>query len=218
MNACVTEGHEVSSPGADRTHQILEAIHATPHLSQRSLSVRLGIALGLTNSLMRGLIQRGWVRATRVQRHRFKYLLTPAGVVAKAKLSQAAFQNAVDRYRTVRTRVRDTFMTVSATWEWSDPMAPARRRKRVVFYGSGEVAEIGFICLQETDLELVAVIDDQGRSRFFGAPIFDGRDGRLALEHAGADVCLLVMSLAPTKDVERDLAVLGEAGRKAVWI
>jgi len=31
----------------------------------------------------------------------------------------------------------------------------------VIFYGAGELAEIGFISLQETNIRLIAVLDDQ---------------------------------------------------------
>jgi DNA-binding MarR family transcriptional regulator len=202
----------------DPTHQILEEIHASAHVSQRSLASSLGIALGLTNSLVRGLIQRGWVRATRVQRHRVKYLLTPAGIAEKARLSQAAFQNAVDRYRVARARVQETFGAVSASWNAGSPPAVDGRRKPVVFYGTGELAEIGFICLQETDLELVAVIDDHGRDRFFGVPVCTPAAAGEVLKAAGSDTRLLVMSLVRTEKIEDRVAALGWPADQVTWI
>jgi len=45
-------------------------------------------------------------------------------------------------------------------------------RKRIMFHGAGEVAEIGFVCLQETDLLLTGVIDDTRVTRFFGRPVY----------------------------------------------
>ena len=44
--------------------------------------------------------------------------------------------------------------------------------KRIVFYGAGELAEIAFICLQESDLELIGVIDDSPRRQFFNVPVY----------------------------------------------
>jgi DNA-binding MarR family transcriptional regulator len=203
---------------ADPTHEILEEIHASAHLSQRSLASKLGIALGLTNSLMRGLVQRGWVRATRVQRHRVKYLLTPAGIAEKARLSQAAFQNAVDRYRVARLRVQGTFAAVSAEWDVETGGRTPGRRKPIVFYGTGEVAEIGFICLQETDLDLVAVIDDQGRDRFFGVPVLALGEAQRACASVSPDARLLVMSLERTGKIDDRLAALEWPADQIVWI
>jgi DNA-binding MarR family transcriptional regulator len=199
----------------DPTHQILEEIHARGDLSQRSLASSLGIALGLTNSLVRGLIQRGLVRAARVQRHRVKYLLTPAGIAEKARLSQAAFQNAVERYRVARARVKATFGAVSASWN-ADGLAGGR--KPVVFYGTGELAEIGFICLQETDLELVAVVDDSGRDRFFGVPVHRLEAAGQALAPVARDARLLVMSMARTDKTEERVALLNWPADRVVWL
>lgn len=197
---------------SDPTHDILEAIDTTPDVSQRSLASSLGIALGLTNSLVKGLVHRGWVKVTHVQRHRVRYLLTPAGLAEKARLSQAAFHAAVDRYRDARTRVQAMFARVSADWP-----APAAR-KPVVFFGSGELAEIGFICLQETDLTLVAVIDTAQRGKFFGVPVFERSRAADALALAGPDAKVLVTSTVRTDALEQELAALGEAGRTAEWV
>lgn len=186
----------------DPTHQILEEIDASAEVSQRSLSATLGIALGLTNSLVRGLVHRGWVRVSRVERQRVRYLLTPAGLAEKARLSQQAFYSAVDRYRTARVHVHRMFVRVSADWRNGAAIKP------VVFYGSGELAEIGFICLQETDLTLVAVVDTVGRSQFFGVPVFGQSRAAEALAHAGPDARLLVMSGSRTEALERELGDL----------
>lgn len=209
----MNDGHEVSRH-PDPTHQLLEEIDARADVSQRALASSLGIALGLTNSLLRGLIQRGWVRATHIQRHRVRYLLTPAGIAEKARLSHAAFQNAVDRYRVARERVQQTLNRVSASWDGE----PGAGRKRVVFYGTGEVAEIGFICLQETDLELAGVIDDHGRTRFFGARVSDIAGAGDLLSDAGPEARLIVMSLVRTAKMEERLATLAWPPTHVIWI
>lgn len=196
----------------DPTQQILEEIDASPEVSQRRLSVSLGIALGLTNSLVKGLVQRGWVRVTRVQPHRVRYLLTPAGLAEKARLSQLAFQRALDRYRTARAKVQAMFAALSSEWG-----GRANLRKPVVFYGSGELAEIGFICLQETDLTLVAVVDTAGRERFFGVPTFTRARAKDAMKLAGPGARLVVMEAVRTEALEREIVALGEPGRRAVW-
>jgi DNA-binding MarR family transcriptional regulator len=48
--------------------------------SQRSLSRDMGIALGLTNLIIRRLVHKGWVRIIRIKPNRVRYLLTPAGI------------------------------------------------------------------------------------------------------------------------------------------
>ncbi len=196
----------------DPTFELLKQIEAKADVSQRSLAASLGIALGMTNSLIKARVRRGWVKVTHVQRHRVRYLLTPAGVAEKVRLSQAAFQAAVDRYRDARARVQAMFVRVSAEWPG------ATGRKPVVFFGSGDLAEIGFICLKGTDLTLVAVIDTAERGAFFGIPVFDRSRAREALALAGPDAKIMVTSTNRTKALEEELAALGDAGRTAVWV
>jgi hypothetical protein len=144
---------------------ILLAIEADQQVSQRRLSSRLGIALGLTNLLLRRVIAKGWVKVVHVQRNRVGYLVTPAGLSAKARLTREYLDGTLKFYAEARERVRERFEELSAD------LARANQPKRIVFFGGGEIAEIGYVSLQETDLHLVGVIDAERTKAFFGLPI-----------------------------------------------
>ena len=45
------------------------------------------------------------------------------------------------------------------------------RRSRVALYGSGEAAELAYLCLRELGLEPVAVFDRETRGEFLGMPV-----------------------------------------------
>jgi DNA-binding MarR family transcriptional regulator len=183
------------------THRILTEIEADNRLSQRSLSRDMGIALGLTNLLVRRLVRKGWVRIIRIKPNRVRYLLTPAGIAEKARMSRLALQNSIRFYVDARDRIRERFATLSRELPGDGPVA-----KRIVFYGSGEVAEVGYVCLQGTGLQLVGVVDDQARERFFDVPVYDP-----PLLHA-ADIDgrsfgrLVVMSFGDTDKIRKQLA------------
>src|SRR6266849_501649 len=145
---------------------ILTAIEADHGVSQRRLAHRLGIALGLTNLLLRRIIAKGWVKVVHIQRNRVSYLLTPAGIAAKAKLTREYLEGTLQFYAEARERVRDRFAELSRQLT-SESVAS----KRIVFYGEGEVAEIGYVSLQETDLQLVGVVDALRAKPFFGLPV-----------------------------------------------
>lgn len=215
----VGDGHEVSATPVltsyDRyAHQILAEMAAGGDVSQRSLSGRLGIALGLTNLLVCRLTQKGLVRIVRIKPHRVRYLLTPAGLAEKARMAQDAFQRSVKRYALARNRIDDAFRSVSGQW----PMHA--RRKPVIFYGLGEVAEIGYICLQDSDLVLIAVIADADseRSRFFGVPVFRRDDCSIGQLEGAGEARVFVMSFEPREHVSRDLARLQLSADSAVWL
>jgi hypothetical protein len=86
------------------------------------------------------------------------------------------------------------FATVSAS---CDAPERAHAAKRVVFLGAGDVAEIGYAALRQTDLTLVAVVDDERGGMFFEHAIRSGAELR-GSEIAGVPFDrLIVMMVNP---------------------
>ena len=201
------------------THHILSEIEAGKRISQRSLSRELGIALGLTNLLVRRLVREGWVRIIRIKPNRVRYLLTPAGIAEKARMSRAALQNSIRFYVEARDRIRERFAVLSSVWPGDGHGSEGDSiEKRIVFYGSGELAEIGYICLQGTDLQLFGVVDDQGRKRFFDVPVCEA--GRLhATDIDGRSFGrLVVMSFGETDKIRAQLKAMAIPPDRIFWI
>jgi DNA-binding MarR family transcriptional regulator len=188
----VSQGHEVSrqrNASHDRyAHQILSEIEAGKPISQRSLANNLGIALGMTNLLLRRLVRKGLIRVSQVRPNRLGYFLTPTGIAEKSRMSRMYFQDSVRLYASARDRLRANFADLSREWPVENGQLEAP--KRLFFLGSGEVAEIAYVCLQETDLELAGVFDFQGRQRFFGAPVYSAAatsaEEAASIVHGGA--------------------------------
>lgn len=86
--------------------QILDRLVGNRHVTQRSIASDLGIALGLTNLVMRRLVKKGWVRIRRVSRRRMLYFITPAGLRAKSEKTRQYFLRSLDFYRETRGRAR----------------------------------------------------------------------------------------------------------------
>lgn len=160
----------MSSAPAHEHHarRILDAFESDHGVSQRSLARELGIALGLTNLLVKRLVHKGWVRVIQIKPNRVRYLLTPAGIAEKTRMSRAYFDSSVQFYRQTRDRIQQQFAALSSNWPGDGATGLP---KRIVFYGAGEVAEIGYICLVETDLQLVGVIDAARTKPFFGLSV-----------------------------------------------
>ena len=154
------------SPVTDRRllheRQILDQLEGNRRVTQRSLASDLGIALGLTNLLLRRMVTKGWVRIRHVSARRMMYLITPAGLVAKAKMTRQYFLDSLDFYRDTRGWTRERLSEISQALQQDEA-----RRCRVVFYGAGDVAEVAYLCLEEAGLELVGVVDDEVPAPFF---------------------------------------------------
>ena len=48
----------------DRELRVLAEVDSDPEVTQRALAHRVGIALGLTNFLLRNLVQKGYIRVS----------------------------------------------------------------------------------------------------------------------------------------------------------
>ena len=184
-------------------------------LSQRFLANELGIALGLTNSLIRNLVKKGWVKVINVRPNKVRYLITPAGIVEKARITRSYFDNTVRLYTETRDRIRERLTTLSKEC----PGGPALNGgKRIVFYGAGDVAESGYICLQGTDLHLMGVVDDRRTQPFFGIPVNSPDCVRASGLNAKPFDRLVVMSFRQADRIRARLESVEFPVDKVFWI
>ncbi len=151
-----------------RNLQLLEEISQDSTISQRKLSTRLGVALGVTNACLKKMIRKGHIKVKGINHKRIAYYLTPEGFIEKSRLTYNFLQHTVTYYRSLKKNIIAKFDLISKSGI-----------KRILFYGAGEVMEVAFICLKETNFELVGIIDDskdkQGR-KIFGFTILKPED------------------------------------------
>jgi DNA-binding MarR family transcriptional regulator len=158
--------NRLSAPEQQRSLQILTELSGDDSLTQRDLSSRLGIALGLVNSYIKNLVAKGYITVKSIPPRKYAYYLTPKGFAEKTRLSYHMFQDYTRIYREARANLKQLFHKLQ-----TDGV------KRVVFAGVDEVAEIAYITLQETDIELSGVVDDDMEGKkFFGRDIRPMRD------------------------------------------
>jgi hypothetical protein len=193
----------------DCMRRLLARLQDGGAMSQRSLARELGIALGLTNSLLRRTAQNGWVQVVRAEPAALRYVITAEGVAQETAMSRAHFDGAVRSYAEVRDRIRFVFNLLSSRWGAPGSPTAAAPAKEVVFYGAGEVAEVGYVCLQDCDLRLVGVVDGNAPKRFFGLPV--RRPEWLASEEFRTRFPgpVVVMSFRPADVLREELAAVG---------
>jgi hypothetical protein len=202
------------SPAAhdQHTRKILDKLAESSAVSQRLLSRELGIALGLTNSLFRRLVASGLVQLVRLRPNHVRYVLTPAGIAQKARLSRAYFLRTVRSYAEARDRVSYGLSRMGDE-------AGGAGIQTVVFFGAGEIAEVAWVCLQRTRLELVAVVDDAEAGKdFFGLVV-------LPASALSADACngvrydrLVVTATSEEAALTSTLSGVGVPSGKVVWL
>jgi DNA-binding MarR family transcriptional regulator len=178
---------------ARRDLQALEAIAENDRITQRRLSTRLGIALGLTNLYLKRLGRKGYVKCVSVQSNRIRYLLTPSGIAEKTRLSYEFMDYSLHLYGQVRERLRQVL----------GPLAEGEC-KRVAVFGCGEAAELAYLSILELELDLVAVFDKEPTGAFLGRTVLD-----IATANPHTFDKLIVATLAPPAPILTYLSGLG---------
>jgi len=178
-----------------REMQLLTEVTRTPHASQRDLSKRIGVALGLTNLMLYRLAKKGYIKVKGTKRSRIRYLITPKGIFEKSRLTYEFIHYSLQLYSRVRRSLREQLAMVA--------QADARR---ILLFGIGELAEIAFLTIQEMGLEFVGVAVDRAleQQQFLGHPV------RSILDVAPEDYDRIVVTSLPAGDGQaRSLLALG---------
>lgn len=181
-----------------RSFLLMSEIVGEEPLSQREISRRLGIAVGLVNSYLKNLVSKGYVRVKNFPSNRYAYLLTPLGIAEKSRL---AYQH-LSYFTGLYTVARQDYLQLFRGLE-------AKGVREVIFCGVDEVAEIAYLSLKETSIELSLVMD----STVTGT-VFFGKQVQPVISNHGLPV--IITSL---KRCEGLLAALDKAGvdRKRVY-
>lgn len=94
----------------DIQFKLLQLLKDEPHLSQRELSQRMGVSVGLTNYCVKALIEKGWVKARNFmqsgRKDRYLYELTPTGINNKLRLTREFLARKRAEYQDIETEIK----------------------------------------------------------------------------------------------------------------
>ena len=89
--------------------EVLRRLHQTPQVSQRALAKDLGVGLGTINFCFQALVEKGLLKMQNFSQSenklRYAYLLTPAGVAAKSKLTAEFLKRKVAEYEALQAEI-----------------------------------------------------------------------------------------------------------------
>jgi len=84
-------------------------LHQTPQVSQRALAKDLGVGLGTINFCFQAMVEKGLVKMQNFSQSknklRYTYLLTPAGVAEKSKLTAEFLKRKVAEYEVLQAEI-----------------------------------------------------------------------------------------------------------------
>jgi len=127
------------SPEPIRDMALLEQIEYDPDVTQASMAIRLGVAVGTVNWHIKRLIAKGYVKVKRASRRKLRYIITPEGIAFRARLTVDYIEQSLLLYRKTRQRVRDLLVEVKKA-----------EFDQVKILGEGDIVDICHLtCLEQ---------------------------------------------------------------------
>jgi len=138
-------------------YNILQSIENGEQISQRQLSLQLGINVASINFALKKLTKRGLVKMLGVNPRRIQYILTPKGIAEKTQLAYKFFDRNFHFYKAVRKDVENKINSI-----------PFHGKNSVAIYGVTDLMEMAYLVIQDKEIDLVAIVDNEIKIRIFG--------------------------------------------------
>ena len=146
----------------ETTLDLLELVAEDEAVSQRGLAEHLGVALGLTNAVLKRCVKKGLLKIKQAPARRYAYYLTPQGFAEKSRLTAEYLGYSLRFYREARQEYADVFR-FCATRGWT----------RFVLVGATDLAEIASLATAETGCEIVGLLDpERNEPEFCDIPVY----------------------------------------------
>ena len=178
-------------PQEMRELNLLQELEKNPIISQRELSNKFGIALGVTNACLKRMVRRGWIRITGFNHHKIGYYLTPKGLTEKTKLTLHLISWTVQHFSALKEIIGKKFLEMQNSGI-----------ERIVFYGVSDEMEVAYVTLQGVNLKLVGIVEDEDKivpKEAFGFELKDVRQ----IETMNPDAVLITSLVGQEERGER---------------
>jgi len=134
----------MESQETSRELNLLEKIESDPNVNQATLATQLGVAVGTVNWHIKRLIEKGYIKVSRAERKKLKYIITPEGIALRARLAVDYVENSFSLYRKTRNRVKEHINAIRRAGG-----------DRVRILGGGDVADIARLTCLEQGIQVV---------------------------------------------------------------
>ncbi len=162
--------------------------------TQRELASSLNISLGLVNAFIKRIVRKGYFKVTTIPGRRVRYLFTPKGLTEKSRLTAEYFRYSLAYYGEIRHRMKGLAVELEE-----------KGVKKVALVGTGELAELFSLSMQEVGIKICHVVSVNGDTRrFLGYPVEPMTD----LRNGSFDV-VCVMALDGNEQVLDQIKSLG---------
>lgn len=122
---------------------ILEELEKNSEITQRDLSEKTGLSLGMVNLLLKKFVKKGLVKLERLDGKSFRYILTPEGFKEKSKKTIDYIKRYYNKTLTIKQNIERIIQTYG------------RNRTYVLFGKDKEMKEIIEGLLKELEVDYI---------------------------------------------------------------
>lgn len=122
---------------------LLECIAESPNISQRKLSKKLGLALGLTNSYLKKCIAYGLVKIEQIPANCYLYYLTPKGFAEKSRLMSNYLTDSMRIFREIRAECMKFYASFDVTYT-----------QKLAIIGSNDLSEVARLVAKNYNVQV----------------------------------------------------------------
>mgnify|MGYP001308195872 CR=1 FL=1 len=101
----------------DHEYTIMQEIADNENVTQRELSRNLGVSLGTINVLMNKMVREGLIKMTQISQKQVLYMLTPFGMMAKAKKTVSYLKAHYKAIDMSKQTLKDLFKELNEKYE-----------------------------------------------------------------------------------------------------
>ncbi len=130
---------------SDRELKVIEEISRNRDLTQRKISHGLDLSLGMTNLILKRLVNKGYVKVKGLNRRKVQYILTSKGFTEKTKKSYRYFLKTIHSLQEMKKKIQHLVL-----------MEYEKDETYFVILGDGELAgiiELSLKDLNKSELE-----------------------------------------------------------------
>ena len=171
------------------TLPILQSIEQQSNITQRSLSQRLGLALGLINTYLKHCLSKGLIKIEQIPANRYLYYLTPKGFAEKSRLTAEYLSRAFKFYREASDSCLRVFLHCQQK-NWH----------RIILCGISDLAEIALLQATHAEVKIIGIYDP-----FSDQDHYLNQTVLRTLDELSNDVALMITSISSARKMRKKL-------------
>jgi len=122
----------------ERELKVIDEIAKDQSITQREISRRAGMSLGMVNIVLKRLTRKGHIKLRRLNKRSLEYILTPKGFAEKAKKSYWYINRTINSLREIKAKIQILILK-----EYQ------RGERKFIILGNSELADIVEISLRD---------------------------------------------------------------------